>query len=123
MPERYYDVFVSYARRDRPAWVEALAETLHQRGFEVFLDAWEIGAGDGPMDWRELITVKPTVCHGRPCFEGTRIMVSVVLDNLAAGVSTEEILASYPSLDESHVRAAIAYAAERAKERVVPIPA
>ena len=44
MPERYYDLFISYARRDRPEWVEALAANLHQRGFELFLDAWEIGA-------------------------------------------------------------------------------
>lgn len=75
------------------------------------------------MDWRELITVDPKICHGRPCFAGTRIMVSVVLDNMAAGHPTDEILESYPSLDESHLRAAIAYAAELAKERVVPIPA
>jgi hypothetical protein len=45
MTERF-DVFISYAHRDRPEWVETLAENLHQMGFEVFLDAWEIGAGD-----------------------------------------------------------------------------
>jgi len=50
-------------------------------------------------------------------------MVIVVLDNMAAGVPTEEILRSYPSLGESHIRAAIAYAAELARERVLPIPA
>ena len=75
------------------------------------------------MEWRELITVDPKVCHGRPCFAGTRIMVTVVLDNLAAGVPIEDILASYPSLSEKHVRAAMAYAAELAKERTLPIPA
>ncbi|MFP3940656.1 MAG: DUF433 domain-containing protein [Thermoanaerobaculia bacterium] len=75
------------------------------------------------MNWRELITVDPKICHGRPCFAGTRILVTVVLDNLAAGIPSEEILKSYPSLEERHVRAAIAYAAELAKERVVPIPA
>lgn len=45
MSERY-DIFISYARQDRPEWVQALANHLHQRGFEVFWDAWEIGAGD-----------------------------------------------------------------------------
>lgn len=75
------------------------------------------------MDWRKLITVDPNVCHGRPCFVGTRVLVSVVLDNMAAGVPNEEILASYPSLNDAHLRAAIAYAAELAKERVLPIPA
>ncbi len=75
------------------------------------------------MDWRELISVNPQICHGQPCFTGTRIPVSVVLDNLAAEVTNEEILQSYPSLTERHLRAAIAYAAALAKERVVPIPA
>lgn len=75
------------------------------------------------MDWRELISVDPKICHGQPCFTGTRIPVSVVLDNLAAEVSNEEILESYPSLSEMHLRAAIAYAAALAKERVLPIPA
>lgn len=75
------------------------------------------------MDWRQLITVDLTICHGRPCFAGTRILVSVVLDNLAAGVEEGEILTSYPSLDARHLRAAIAYAAELARERVLPIPA
>ena len=36
------------------------------------------------MDWRERITVEPGVCHGRACVKGTRVMVAVVLDNLAA---------------------------------------
>lgn len=45
MAERY-DIFISYVHRDRPEWVATLAENLHLRGFEVFLDEWEIGAGD-----------------------------------------------------------------------------
>ncbi len=74
------------------------------------------------MNWREHITVDPEVCHGQACIKGTRIMVSVVLDNLATGLKTEEIIESYPSLTEEAVNAAIAYAAELARERVVPIP-
>jgi uncharacterized protein (DUF433 family) len=50
------------------------------------------------MNWREKITVAPLVCHGKACIKGTRIMVSVILDNLAEGVSEAEILKSYPSL-------------------------
>ena len=73
------------------------------------------------MDWREHITVDPTVCHGQACVKGTRIMVSVVLDNLAAGVGRDEILDSYPSLEEESIRAAIAYAAELSKERTVSL--
>ena len=44
------------------------------------------------------ISVDPQVAHGKPCVEGTRIPISVVLDNLAAGISEDEILKSYPSL-------------------------
>jgi uncharacterized protein (DUF433 family) len=50
-------------------------------------------------------------------------MVSVVLDNLAAGASTDEILRSYPSLNQEAIQAAIAYAAELARERIIPIAA
>ena len=74
------------------------------------------------MSWQELITVDPNVCHGKACIRGTRVMVSVVLDNLAAGQSVEEILESYPSLSAEGVQAAIAYAAELTRERVVALP-
>ena len=50
------------------------------------------------MDWREYITVDPNVCHGQACIAGTRVMVSVILDNLAAGLTAEEIAESYPSV-------------------------
>lgn len=75
------------------------------------------------MKWQDYIIVDPAVCHGRACFRGTRIMVSVILDNLAAGLSQEEIMESYPSLSREALRASIAYAAELAKERVVMLPA
>ena len=64
------------------------------------------------MDWQDHITVDPNVCHGQACIKGTRIMVSVVLDNLAAGQQVDEIVQSYPSLTTEDVRAAVAYAAE-----------
>ncbi len=75
------------------------------------------------MNWQKYITVDPAVCHGKACIRGTRVMVSVVLDNLAAGLAAEEILASYPSLSRDSIQAAIAYAAELARERLVSIPA
>ncbi len=74
-------------------------------------------------NWRDFITADPEVCHGKPCIKGTRIMVSVLLDNLAAGVSLDELLKSYPSLSREAVQAAIAYAADLARERIVPMPA
>jgi len=70
------------------------------------------------MNWRERITVDPGICHGKACVKGTRIMASVILDNLAAGVSREDILKSYPSLTFEDIQAAIAYAAELARERI-----
>ncbi len=73
------------------------------------------------MIWQDRITVDPLVCHGKACVKGTRVMVSVVLDNLAENLSAEEILASYPSLTRADIEAAIAYAAELARERVVPL--
>lgn len=75
------------------------------------------------MNWPEYIAVDPAVCHGKACIKGTRIMVSVVLDNLAAGLTPDEIIRNYPSLTREAVQATIAYAAELARERVLPLSA
>jgi len=75
------------------------------------------------MNWREHISADPQVCHGKPCVAGTRVMVSVILDNLAAGQSVDEILASYPTVTAEAVRATLAYAADLARERLVPLSA
>ena len=37
------------------------------------------------MHWKDRISIDPNICHGKACIKGTRIMVSVILDNLAAG--------------------------------------
>jgi uncharacterized protein (DUF433 family) len=74
------------------------------------------------MDWNSYISVDPMVHHGKACIKGTRIPVAVILDNLAAGLDDREIIKSYPSLDSNAVRAAIAYAAELAREEVIPLP-
>ena len=73
-------------------------------------------------DWRERIVTNPQVCHGKPCLRGTRIMVSVLLDNLAEGLTPEEIVRDYPPLTVEDVRAALAYAAVLAgEEERVPL--
>jgi uncharacterized protein (DUF433 family) len=74
-----------------------------------------------PMNPLDRITSDPAICHGKACIRGTRVMVSVILDNLAAGLTADEIVASYPSLALEDVRAAIAYAAEIARERILPL--
>jgi uncharacterized protein (DUF433 family) len=68
------------------------------------------------------ITTNPKVCHGRACIRGTRIMVSVILDNLAEGATQETIVRDYPPLQIEDVKAAIAYAAElTSEEELLPL--
>ena len=74
------------------------------------------------LDWQGRISVNPNVCHGRPCVKGTRIWVSLILDFLASESTTEEVLKEYPQLRPEDVRACIAYGAEAARERFIPVP-
>lgn len=77
------------------------------------------------MERQELldrISIDPNVCFGKPCIRGTRIWVSLILDNLAAGASETELLEEYPQLTPDDIKAAIAYGAEMARERFVEIP-
>ena len=71
------------------------------------------------MNWQDRITADPVVCHGKACIKGTRVMVSVVIDNLATGESPEEIVRGY-HLEREDIEAAFAYAAELARETVIP---
>ncbi|MCC7484053.1 MAG: DUF433 domain-containing protein [Burkholderiales bacterium] len=74
------------------------------------------------LRWLHRIAADPNICHGKPCVKGTRIMVAVILDNLAEGVTAEQIVAEYPPLTLEDVRAAIAYAAALAREEeLVPL--
>ena len=75
------------------------------------------------MTWQDRISSDPAICQGRACVRGTRIPVSVVLDNLADGVGRDEILSSYPTLTDEDVSACIAYAADVVAERIVPLAA
>jgi len=68
------------------------------------------------------IAISPEVCGGKPCVRGTRIWVSLILDFLAEGMAEGELLAEYPQLVHEDVLAAIAYGAEAARERVIPVP-
>ena len=67
------------------------------------------------------VSIDPAVCGGKPCIKGTRIWVSLILDFLAEGMSEAELLAEYPQLTHQDVLAAIAYGAEAARERVIPL--
>jgi uncharacterized protein (DUF433 family) len=72
------------------------------------------------MNWRERISIDPNVCHGKACIKGTRVMVSVILDNLAEGEPYESITSGYHVTQED-IHAAIAYAADLAEERHVSL--
>ena len=69
--------------------------------------------------WQDRISVDPNVCHGKACIAGTRIMVSVIIDNLAAGVPEEAILHAYPTLQSDDIRAALAQLPQRLTQVVV----
>ena len=68
------------------------------------------------------ISIDPRVCFGKPCIRGTRIWVALIIDNLAEGVSETELLEAYPQLQIEDIRAALAYAAEMTRERLIPVP-
>ncbi len=68
------------------------------------------------------ISVDPNICFGKPCIRGHRIWVSLILDFLASGMTTQELLQEYPGLEESDILACIAYGAEMARERYFEIP-
>lgn len=69
----------------------------------------------------ENIASKIDTCHGKACIKGTRVMLSVILDNLAEGLSEDEILSEYPSLKKGDVTIAIQYAASLAKGDIIPL--
>ena len=68
------------------------------------------------IDWRQFLSSGNQVCHGQLCAKGTRVFVTNILDSLAEGASRDQILGSYPSLRPEHIDAAMAYAAELARE-------
>ena len=74
-------------------------------------------------DWKQRISIDPAIAHGRPCIKGTRVWVSLILDNLAAGASYARIKKAFPALTDKDIRAALAYAAEMTRERYVDLPA
>ncbi len=68
------------------------------------------------------ITLDAKICFGKPCIRGHRIWVSLILDNLASGMSVKDILHEHPGLVEPDILACVAYGAEMSRERVVDLP-
>lgn len=74
-------------------------------------------------DLQEMIVRDPNVCHGQAVVRGTRIMVSIILDALADGMTEQEIIAEYPTLTPDGIRAAAAYGAELARDEYPAVAA
>jgi uncharacterized protein (DUF433 family) len=75
------------------------------------------------MRWQDHIVATADTLHGWPRFRGTRIPVTVVLDNLAAGLTPDELFAYYPTLPKDAIAAALAYAADLSRDTIVSISA
>jgi uncharacterized protein (DUF433 family) len=73
------------------------------------------------MRWQDRISVDPNVCHGKPCIKGTRVLVSVVLADVAVGEPFEAIMRGY-HIEREDIQAALFYAADLAQDRYVPLP-
>lgn len=68
------------------------------------------------------ISIDPNICFGKPCIRAHRIWVSLILDYLASGMTIDEILEGYPSIEPDDILACIAYGAELARDCYVEIP-
>jgi uncharacterized protein (DUF433 family) len=66
----------------------------------------------------ERINVDPTICGGKPCIRGTRIDIAIILDGLAEGLTSEQLIDHYPQLTIDDIRAALAYASELSRENI-----
>jgi len=73
------------------------------------------------MNWQDRISIKPDVCHGKACIKGTRVMVSVILADIAAGESYETIMSGY-HIQREDIQAVFSFAAELAQDRFIPLP-
>ncbi len=72
------------------------------------------------MRWQERIGVSPDVCHGRPCIKGTRVLVTAVLADVAAGEPYESIIRGY-HITEQDIQAALLFAADLAQDRYLSL--
>jgi uncharacterized protein (DUF433 family) len=73
------------------------------------------------MNWRDRISVDPNICHGKPCIKGSRVMVGVVIANLAAGESFDSIMNGY-HISREDIQAALYFAADMVQDRYIPLP-
>ena len=65
------------------------------------------------------IVADPNICHGKPTFKGTRVMVWQVLEMLASGENQKEIIKAFPSLTREHIKSALEYASSITRQNYV----
>jgi len=75
------------------------------------------------IEVNDYIVIDSDICHGKPTFKGTRVMVYIVLEMLEAGAGSKEIIEAYPSLSEKHIKAALDFAANLTERRFDLVPA
>ena len=73
------------------------------------------------IEINDYIVIDSNICHGKPTFKGTRIMVSIVLEMLEAGTPVEEIIEAYPSLTPRHVKETLKFAVKVTEKNLLPI--
>jgi len=73
------------------------------------------------MEAFDRITLQPDVMGGKPCVRGLRVTVGMIVSQMAAGQTTEALLADYPYLEIEDIRQALRYAAWRSEEREIPL--
>ncbi len=69
------------------------------------------------IEINDYVVADSEICHGKPTFKGTRIMISIILEMLRAGASLTEIQEAYPSITQEHVKAALEFAANLTEQR------
>jgi uncharacterized protein (DUF433 family) len=128
----YARLFESFAKAeldrgpDFGRLANALSALYNESEEKRLLDAVLLTVPRWHMTHEELlarVTVDPKVCTGKPCIRGTRIYIAIILDALAEGLTPEEIIDHYPALKVEDIRAAVAYAAELARENLWKITA
>ncbi|MBK6977542.1 MAG: DUF433 domain-containing protein [Cytophagaceae bacterium] len=65
------------------------------------------------------ITIDPEICHGKPCIRGMRYPVEMILELLSSGMSNEEIINDYPSIETEDIKACLLFASKLANVKIL----
>ncbi|MGI8584198.1 MAG: DUF433 domain-containing protein [Chitinophagaceae bacterium] len=71
------------------------------------------------MNWQDYISTDPKIMFGKPCIQGTRITVDLIVEKIGQGQTIEQVLDSYPHLTKQQVNSCLLYAAESVRKTIV----